>query len=750
MKNRMMLTTVSAAFAAVPQCVAAQAAPSTSVPAPAAQGVSEIIVTANRREQRLQDVPTAITALPAVALERSQITDVSSIQRLTPSLNVRPFPGDPTHASISLRGIISNEALPTIDPAVGLYLDGVYIARSPGANLALVDIDRVEVLRGPQGTLFGRNTIGGAINIVPKRPVDKFEGSIEGTYGNYNLLTLSGVLNLPVAQGVALRIVGQHSQHDGYAKSLLSGRDLNDQNSNFIRAQLSIDLNDNWNLLIGGDYTRARNHGQWVTLVYGAAQAATYVNLVSGGTDSIARYVDPYTRRTNAQPFSGLRAKLGGGVSVLTGKLGGATFKNIFSYRALDRRTNNDLDGTPYSLSSQTGTVDTQHQYSEEVQLFGKIFQDRLDWIIGGYYFLEKSHDLSFSPTLFPQLSTTGVLTEGNVRNASGGAFAQGTFALTDRLRLTGGIRFTKDTRNLVSFNRRLNSARAVVTCGVNTAVAPICTNKLPTAKYRYFPFTVGADYRISPTILAYGKYSQGYRSGGFNLRGTTLDAVAAFDPEKLGTYEIGFKSDLLDRHLRVNAALYRSSYDDIQLTVALPVLDANGNVIAQAQSIRNAGSARINGAELESTVVLGAVTLSGTFGYVNPKYTKVLQTAPGVRMSSHFIDSPKYTVSISGEYALRTPLGGLVIAADYDWRSKTYFAPVPPANPLLSRPAFGLLNARATLNVGTSGLEVAVFGRNILDKRYLQSMIDFTPVGFIDGFPGDPATYGVSLKYRF
>ena len=174
MKNRMMLTTVSAAFAAVPQCVAAQAAPSTSVPAPAAQGVSEIIVTANRREQRLQDVPTAITALPAVALERSQITDVSSIQRLTPSLNVRPFPGDPTHASISLRGIISNEALPTIDPAVGLYLDGVYIARSPGANLALVDIDRVEVLRGPQGTLFGRNTIGGAINIVPKRPVDKF------------------------------------------------------------------------------------------------------------------------------------------------------------------------------------------------------------------------------------------------------------------------------------------------------------------------------------------------------------------------------------------------------------------------------------------------------------------------------------------------------------------------------------------------------------------------------------------------
>ena len=265
--------------------------PTASATEPA--GMQDIIVTANRREQRLQDVPVAVTALSSESLARNQVTNVDAIQRMTPSLNIRPFPGDPTHASISLRGIASNEALPTVDPAVGLYLDGVYIARAPGANLSLVDVERVEVLRGPQGTLFGRNTIGGAINIVPKRPSRVFEGEVDGSLGNYNLFSIGGVLNVPLSSGVAIRVAGQHLQHSGYAESLVSGRDLNDQNSDFIRAQLSVDLATDWNVLIGGDYSHVSNHGQWVTLVSAGTAAINYVNLVSGGKDSVLNYVDP-------------------------------------------------------------------------------------------------------------------------------------------------------------------------------------------------------------------------------------------------------------------------------------------------------------------------------------------------------------------------------------------------------------------------------------------------------------------------
>jgi iron complex outermembrane receptor protein len=200
--------------------------------------LEEIVVTATRREENLRDVPVAVTAVTSAVIESRLITDVGSLQRLAPSMTAVPF-GDATTPLIALRGLAAQDIVITTDPAVGIYLDGIYLGRSTGGNLGLVDTNRVEVLRGPQGTLFGRNTIGGAVSITPNHPVNRFEASINGTYGNYNQLVLTGMVNVPVSEGTAIRIAASHRQHDGFAKSSITGAELNAEKLDYVRGSLS-------------------------------------------------------------------------------------------------------------------------------------------------------------------------------------------------------------------------------------------------------------------------------------------------------------------------------------------------------------------------------------------------------------------------------------------------------------------------------------------------------------------------------
>ncbi|MCK9544697.1 MAG: TonB-dependent receptor plug domain-containing protein [Novosphingobium sp.] len=343
-------------------------------------GVQDIIVTATRRSERLQDVPVAVTALSSTALSNQGIDSVQDVQRATPSLSISPFPGDPGTASVSLRGLVATDALPTIDPAVGLYLDGVYIARATGANLNLIDVERVEVLRGPQGTLFGRNTIGGAINIISKKPTQDFEGEVSAGYGNYDAWNISGVINAPVSDRIAVRFAASHSQRDGYAKSSLTGRDLAPDNTEYLRGQIAIQLTDNWDVLLSADYSDTRfKGGQWVTPVAQTGTAAAIVNSQAPADDSPADYFLPFSKNPPSQVDGHYRNTVWGVGGTITGEIDDITFRAIIGYRNLDKYlAGNDLDGSPYTLLQQIYGLDTQHQVSTEFQLFGKLLDDRL------------------------------------------------------------------------------------------------------------------------------------------------------------------------------------------------------------------------------------------------------------------------------------------------------------------------------------------------------------------------------------
>ncbi|MCK9542596.1 MAG: TonB-dependent receptor [Novosphingobium sp.] len=743
--NKAKLLASVVIFASVAQAPVAMAQSATDQ---AGDGrLEEIVVTAQRREERLQDVPVSVTAVTAAKLEAQGVSSVQNLQRLAPALSIANFPGDNLTASISLRGLFSSDGLPTVDPTVGIYLDGVYIARASGANLNMIDVERVEVLRGPQGTLFGRNTIGGAINIVSAKPKGEFGGSAEVGYGNYNAFKVQGVVNAPLTDTVAVRLVGMHRQHDGYARSSITGAQLNRDNTEYVRGSLAWQLDDNWDLLVVGDYTGTKYRGgQWVVPVATFGIADTLIQLLSGGTDSAANYNGlPISKRPATTGHGTYNARVWGVGGTLTGQVGDVTVKTIIAYRDLYRlHTGTDLDGTPYPILDSQDLLDTQHQLSTEVQVLGRSLEDRLNWIVGAYYFEESGHNFSHAHSIRGILPNRNV-TDGRSENTSTSFFGQATYSLTDALRFTAGVRWVRDTRLLDSRNLSETPAGAFVGCNLTIATAPLCVTLLPQAKFKYVPFTVGLDYRVNPDTLVYAKLSRGYRAGGYNLRGSDINALSFFGPERVDSYEVGFKADLLDRRLRFNLAAYHSNYTNIQLTAVIGT--SSGGITS---TVQNAGEGRINGVEAELTAVLGPLTLGASYGYIDAKYTKLLPSVTSVTLNSPFQLTAKHSLNLEADYTARLWDGAkLVLHADYAYKTRINFASIPTANPANTQGPVGLFGARAMLAMD-NGLSVSVWGQNLGNKRYLLRTLNIEAIGSVNGSPGDPRTFGGSVAYKF
>ncbi|HUD97484.1 MAG TPA: TonB-dependent receptor plug domain-containing protein, partial [Woeseiaceae bacterium] len=277
----------------------AASAAASRVPEPAT--LDEIVVTAQRREEEAQTVPIALTAFAEEQLKARQVSDVAALRHFAPNLDISPGQANSLSAAISMRGLVEITNVPTVDPAVGLFLDGSYIARVTGANLRLIDVERVEIMRGPQGTLFGRNTIGGAINIVPNKPQKDFGGYVELLAGNYDRFALTGVLNVPVlGDSAAVRLAARHTERSGFARTIVLDRELNDDNTDFIRAQFRLSPEDRWDLNLAFDYSDTSAGSQWLTLL-AAKPPATLVPAASGNPgDSLEHYEDPLTTRTHA------------------------------------------------------------------------------------------------------------------------------------------------------------------------------------------------------------------------------------------------------------------------------------------------------------------------------------------------------------------------------------------------------------------------------------------------------------------
>lgn len=797
MKARHFSALIAATSLAGTPALAQDASDNTTV------GIQDIVVEARRTSENLQTVPIAVTVPTGETLDRAQIISIDQLPTVVPGLIIQSATGQPASAVIAIRGQGSSDALLAIDQAVGQYFDGVYIARSSGALFNFVDVQRVEVLRGAQGTLFGRNTTGGAISVVSNKPTDKLEGSLRLRYGNYDTYEATGVLNLPLkGDQVALRLVGQHVQNDGFGTNTSFNTSLGGDNVDSVRGTLRIAPAElPARLTIVADYTNRRGEGQMVGLkgfprnpATGANTNGTAQSTLNACSGPAANPLCPVrtpagdTYSNYAIDFKGKGSFFDAALSVIPTSFAESwgvaatteidisdvtAFKSITAWRGVKTDSLTDNDGTPYALSgglrAGDGNIINQNQFSQEVQLTTKALQDRLELIVGGFYFTESGTDLSRSYSAWPLGTRRLSNVDGDITNKSYAGFGQFNFNITDTLRFTGGLRYTRDERSILRRNRTENTDAAglpngVTICNVPTAPGAPC-EALTEANFGYWSYTAGFDWKAADGVFLYAKTNRASRSGGFNSRATGTTPLT-FNPETVTDYEFGFKLDLLDRKLRINTALFQTNYDGIQRTVPFVVGAVNGVGGTLTNVILNAASARIRGLETEITVQPTDGFQFGTSAtFLDPKFLdfSIPTLVNGVAGTQDVRDTPysfvsKQSVSVFADYTTALGSGELNLRADYAWRSNRY-GTGPLVGPGLNEafrensniPSYGVLNGQIAYQFENPNVELAIYGQNIANSKYIMRVLSVeTQLGFTSYSPGLPRMYGARLTYRF
>jgi iron complex outermembrane receptor protein len=760
--------------------------------------LDEVVVTAERREASLQDVPISVTALSPEKLAEKQVLDVISLNKVVPGLAIKPTLS-PMEISIAIRGVTQLLPSVAVDPAIGFYVDGVYNVINAGSNLGMIDMERVEVLKGPQGTLFGRNTIGGAVSITTAKPTGEFGGYVDALVGNHDTQTYTGVINGPVIPDVMdARLVFQHNEHGGYGKNFTLNRGANTLNQDYVRGAVKITPAEGWEVLGSAFYTKAHGDTAGTRLAYinpnsglgipGLPPLSRLIPLLAGNpADSLANYVagrDGFWDTRSG--VSGYQLKQWGGIGTITGQLGDAvTVKSITAYSKTDYNTASDLDATPYKVLDLVAYPINAKQFSEEFQVYGDAFDNKLKWIAGAYYFKETADQVSkavalgelrFLPTLFggPAGPATHNEVGPFVKNTSYSAFAQLTYEVMENVRLTGGLRYVTDQRKVAY--RDHSAFGDTATPGVDgvvpgafiacaLATAPGSSNPAAclfedSVKYHYVPWTVGVDYKPNDDTLLYAKISKGFRSGAYPGTGpvgsatnavqnaAALSSFTPADPERLVSYEAGAKLELMDRRLRINGAAYWSKYDNIQLSInrAIP----GCATCTPVSSLENSGSAEIWGGELEVTALLGDLTLDGQLGYTHPEYVS------GQNVGQPVINVSKLNYAVGASYPIHTSAGTLTLTGGYAYRSKAVLYSLSPSIPAAALPAltqkgYGLFDARASFEMESMPVTISIYGQNLANKKYINSATNFDPpLSFAANWSGVPRTYGVELKYVY
>ncbi|CAN5477632.1 TonB-dependent receptor [soil metagenome] len=722
----------------------------------------DILVTARRQSERLQDVPIAVTAFSGDALASRSVDTLDQIAKYTPNIRfdgAAALSGGNYNATVFIRGVGQNDFAIFSDPGVGFYVDDVYYARSIGSVLDAVDLESVQVLRGPQGTLFGKNTVGGAVLITTGQPdTSGFSGKIEGTYGSFNRIDVKGYVNIPiVADRVALRLSGASIHRDGYVKRLLDGGTEGNRNADSLRAKLRIKATDDLTIDISGDYTRARENSAPSKLIavanapgitgtpfltnYNAYIAPGLGITAPNGQKTLnASFItdDPFTTYATGRNRNDL--DLWGVQGVIRYGIGNAELKSITAYRDMKAGFNRDGDNTPFTFR-ETVNDDKQWQFSQELQLTGKAVDDRLSYVLGGYYFKEKASDIARAdlalglqpPAALTPPYTPAVFIQNYTNNYSYAFFGQASFEILPRLNIEVGGRYNKDHKVFTSINTRQRDNVQFI-------------NVTREASWSAFTPHVGVNYKPSQDILLYASYSKGFKQGGFNGRPlASADEVTAYEPETLDSYEIGIKADLLDHTLTANLAGFHSIYKNIQLTVNQTPL----NFVA------NAASGKIDGLELELIARPARwFKANASLGYLDARYTSIgqglgpTQVLP-ITLDSKFVKTPKFTATAGVEASHEFDQGGkLSLRGDLTMYSRIY---QDVANtPLITEPGYVLANARLTYALPGDAIQLSAFVTNLTNALYLASGNASGAFGLAEVSYGRPREWGISASYRF
>ena len=753
----------------------------------------EIIVTAQKRSESIQSVPVAVTALDEQALSQATVKDLRDLSGRVPGLVVDSVTSSPSTASIALRGISFDDVEKSFDPAVGVAVDGVFIGTNTGQLLDSFDMERMEVLRGPQGTLFGRNTIGGVISVTRTRPTA--EAGLKGqfSYSKYNTKSARLVLNSGrIGDLVAIKAFGSWDKTDGFVRNLVENR--RDGRYETLHGGVTVLLTPMSNLSASVTYEHVRERGEAVSIP------------LSDGTDLFCAFsgfpgfsppgeCDRFTARSDRGAYATYETAprhISNDTDMVTGNVEweiSPTVKlfSVTGYQSNDEDAFADFDGSEVNFFN-TRRQQRYHQFSQELRVVADI-TNRINLLVGGYYF-DSGYKLHQSTFIGPGLGgvTIGQYTDHSAKSYAG--FVDAQFKLTDDLKITLGGRYTKDKKRLFT-NYGLIDALVQITDPTYTgtqcegvvgvfdaggglmlpiyAPANNCSGK---ADFDKFTWRANAQYMFAPDKMAYASYSKGFRSGGLNARATGPTSIGPYAPEVVNAYEVGLKADWLDRTLRTNIALYYSKYGNKQEEVVQPSPPGAAN--PQETVVKNAASATIKGLEVEAVVQLGSyLSASASFAYTDAKYDSFFNDVVGLTPGSapegipddvstlKLRRAPRYQWSFGLDYSRE--VGGGRFDASVLLRYSSKYAtclvpdrPITPGQVKNDSRCFTKDRENLSAQIGYTfdlgnkrELSLAVFGRNLTNTRDIMGALPVAGL-FTFGTPYTPRVIGAQIGFKY
>lgn len=706
----------------------AQTAPASNAPT-----VGELVVTAQRRAESTQAIPAAVAAISGANLEKRGIENVNDLQYAVPSFHSGTLTGS---TGITIRGVGATTVGTSGTAGVAVNVDGVYQTQTSTADLAQVDLARVEVLRGPQGTLYGRNANAGAVNFITNAPTDKFEGSLLAGYAQYNEYHLQGVVNVPVTDRILTRLmVDYDDREDGFVKNILpGGEDLDKGKTLMGRFRLAADLTPDLTFDLG--LTAMHSTGPWQYLTNYSAPSAGSIALNPFLAN--ATFISTPWRTDANDPIYGSRdyESVSG---TFTWRLPFGQLKSITAFQSYLYTGANDGDGTnlsvaPYKFRTRDQAV------TQEFDLSGT--WRRLDWVAGFFYLSETNfnsliYNFQYGLSGLPPSSYLD-FEQPSYDTTSYAGFADATFHLTSALKLIAGARYSQDQQTATYGN-----TFGLIVDGQKVPIDAFCPQETDNLKFDSFTPRAGVQYDINPEINVYFTFSKGFKAGGANIYSCEDD----YKPEKITAYEAGFKSRLLDNTVTFNASTFYYDYTNFQVS----------QIVGLSLDVTNAAAATIKGAEVEAAWSPDPHwTLNGSVSYIDARYTNFSNTDGlnpqlGLQnLNGNLLDnSPLW--SANGGIAYRTdPLsfGRLTARVDASVRSRTYFREF---NALIdSQAPYGLVNLNLIWDSPNGRYTVRLYGDNLLNQAYIQAMGDSTSIGTRYVTWGDPRQIGAELRVRF
>ena len=754
--------------------------------------MEEIIVTSRIREEGLQDAPLAVSAYTGESLEYRGVNKLDDIARFVPSLTLEnnpSFGGASNAAAIYLRGVGQKEFLPTTEPGVGLYVDGVYVARSVGGILDLVDVERLEVLRGPQGTLFGRNTIGGAISLTSVRPDPGGERSAQVSVatGTDNLSRLKGAVHVPVSDTFAARLSVASSRQDGYVQRT-DGVDLGDDDTLTGRLSLAWQPSDDFSADFSFDMTRDRENGPALQLIgidysdlsqlsnvnggpldpgsvpppmafihnVGAGLGAPCATPAATSTPSVAdcyddRYIGADNQDEGSAPAFSETDVLGASATLSYAISEALSLKSITAYRELDAKFARDGDHSPHRISQFFDDLE-QKQFSQELQLLGS--HDRLNWVLGVYYFEEDGDNENIL-----DFTVSNFRSGGEFENEALAAFAQLTFDVSDRIHLTIGGRYTEEEKSFLPdqvilvnyFAGTGNPLLDVPFLQPGERILPYVEKRIDIEE---FTPMVNWAFDVSDDAMLYLTYSEGFKSGGFTQRvfppivvpftapvGTAdLDLIPTYDPEFVESVEFGAKMSFHEGRIKLNGALFQSDYKDLQVQVFNSVAPVTQNV----------GTATIDGLELELKAAPGdGWFVEASVSFIDAEYVDIDTASTLIGRDNDFERVPDTQASIGVSKAIDLEdSGSITLRGDWSYRGATYNDAYNTE--LLKTNSYDLFDASVAWANQDEDLTITLLGRNLGDEQYLVSGVYGTAFQSFEGLYDRGRQWQLEVRARF